>query len=391
MRAIFFLHDDPEDNHYARPIQNVVAYVDLGARRALIEDHGVVPIPTAPGEYAADRVDALRQDLRPLEITQPEGPSFAVEGHHIRWQKWRLRVSLHPLEGLALHDIRYDDDGNERRILHRAALSDMIVPYGEPGAMHGWKNALDAAEAGLGQLSNSLRLGCDCPRRDPLLRCRQAPPQREDDARPERDLPARRGLRRPVEAHRLLHRRQAAPGGTALAAPGRERLQHARQLRLRLLLVLLPRRHDPARDQADGHGRRVRGGRRGRVGVRAAGRAGHHVPHTPAPVLLPAGFRPRRRAQLRPRGRRGARARQRSALGHRVPVRQPRAAHRAGSAAEHRSGARPFLARGESERQERPGGPPSGTSSCRTRRRRSWRPTTRCTGSAARSRGTTSG
>ena len=162
MRAIFFLHDHPEDNHYARPIQNVVAYVDLGARRAIIEDHGVVPIPTAPGEYAADRVDTLRQDLRPLEITQPEGPSFEVEGHCIRWQKWQLRVSLHPLEGLALHDIRYDDDGNERRILHRAALSDMIVPYGEPGAMHSWKNALDAAEAGLGQLSNSLRLGCDC-------------------------------------------------------------------------------------------------------------------------------------------------------------------------------------------------------------------------------------
>ncbi len=162
MRAIFFLHEDPEDNHYARPIENVMAYVNLVDDQVIVEDHGVVPIPPEPGEYAADRVGALRQDLRPLEITQPEGPSFEVEGHCIRWQKWQLRVSLHPYEGLVIHDVRYDDDGNERRILHRAALSDMIVPYGQPGMMHSWKHALDAAEAGLGQLSNSLTLGCDC-------------------------------------------------------------------------------------------------------------------------------------------------------------------------------------------------------------------------------------
>ena len=38
----------------------------------------------------------------------------------------------------------------------------MVVPYGDPGAMHGWKNAFDAGEWGLGRMANSLKLGCDC-------------------------------------------------------------------------------------------------------------------------------------------------------------------------------------------------------------------------------------
>ena len=38
----------------------------------------------------------------------------------------------------------------------------MVVPYGDPGPMHGWKNAFDAGEWGLGRMANSLQLGCDC-------------------------------------------------------------------------------------------------------------------------------------------------------------------------------------------------------------------------------------
>jgi primary-amine oxidase len=38
----------------------------------------------------------------------------------------------------------------------------MVVPYGDPGEMHGWKNAFDAGEWGLGRMANSLKLGCDC-------------------------------------------------------------------------------------------------------------------------------------------------------------------------------------------------------------------------------------
>ncbi len=42
------------------------------------------------------------------------------------------------------------------------AISEMVVPYGDPDPNHGWKNAFDVGEWGLGRLANSLTLGCDC-------------------------------------------------------------------------------------------------------------------------------------------------------------------------------------------------------------------------------------
>ena len=66
------------------------------------------------------------------------------------------------MEGLVLYDIRYDDGGGLRPILYRASLSDMVVPYGDPSPMRGWKHALDASETRLGHLANALSLGCDC-------------------------------------------------------------------------------------------------------------------------------------------------------------------------------------------------------------------------------------
>jgi primary-amine oxidase len=63
-----------------------------------------------------------------------------------------------------LHQVAYEDDaaGRTRPILHRASISEMVVPYGDPGPVHGWRNAFDAGEWGLGRLANSLELGCDC-------------------------------------------------------------------------------------------------------------------------------------------------------------------------------------------------------------------------------------
>ncbi len=163
MRAISFLHEDPDDNAYARPVEGLIAYVDLEREEVFrLDDHGVVPFPPEPGRYDAASVGPLRGDLRPVEITQPEGPSFEVDGHAIRWQKWQLRISLHPTHGLVLHDVGYEDDGRVRPILHRASLADMVVPYGDPSPMHAWKHVFDASEASIGHLANSLKLGCDC-------------------------------------------------------------------------------------------------------------------------------------------------------------------------------------------------------------------------------------
>ena len=162
MRVIAFLRERPEDNYYAKPIEGLLATVDLDAGVVIVEDHGVVPIPEEGAEYAAARMDRFRDDIKPLEIIQPDGPSFSVDGQIVRWQKWQMRIAVNPVEGLVLYDVRYNDDGRERPILYRASLSDMVVPYGDPSPMHNWKHAFDAGETLMGHQGNSLKLGCDC-------------------------------------------------------------------------------------------------------------------------------------------------------------------------------------------------------------------------------------
>jgi primary-amine oxidase len=71
-------------------------------------------------------------------------------------------VTMDPIEGLVLRQVGYEDGGRRRTIAYRAAVSEMVVPYGDPGSLHGWKNAFDVGEWGLGRMANSLRLGCDC-------------------------------------------------------------------------------------------------------------------------------------------------------------------------------------------------------------------------------------
>jgi primary-amine oxidase len=162
-RCISYLRAEATDNGYAQPIEGVLAFFDSGAGKVLeVVDLGVVPMPEYAGHYLAGEAGPLRDDLKPFEITQPDGPSFEVDGHHVRWSRWAFRVGWDPYEGLVLHTVSYHDGDRVRPVLHRASISEMVVPYGDPGEMHGWKNAFDAGEWGLGRMANSLQLGCDC-------------------------------------------------------------------------------------------------------------------------------------------------------------------------------------------------------------------------------------
>jgi primary-amine oxidase len=162
-RALTWVRMGPDDNAYAHPVENLVAIVDLNRMEVIgIEDCGVVPVPKEPGNYRPEDVGQLRTDLKPREITQPQGPSFEVDGHLVRWQKWQFHIGFTPREGLVLHTVAYEDGGRLRPVLYRASLSEMVVPYGDIAPVHRRKNAFDAGEYNVGALANSLELGCDC-------------------------------------------------------------------------------------------------------------------------------------------------------------------------------------------------------------------------------------
>src|SRR6201997_4996153 len=159
-----WVREDADDNPYAHPIDGLYAIVDLNAMEIIeVEDHGVFPIPAASGRYRPEATGLrAREGLRPLEIAQPAGPSFDVSGWEVSWQSWRLRLGFTAREGLVLHQIGYRDGGRLRPVVYRASFAELIVPYADPGPAGYRKCAFDIGEYGIGPLSNSLELGCDC-------------------------------------------------------------------------------------------------------------------------------------------------------------------------------------------------------------------------------------
>jgi primary-amine oxidase len=148
-----------DENFYAHPIEGINAVVDIKAGKVIrVDDYGVKPIPMAEFNYEAQFRTDFRAPLKPLDIVQPEGASFTLNGNAISWDNWSLVIGFNAREGLTLHDIRYDS----RPIVNRASLAEMVVPYGVPEGGHFRKNVFDIGEYGLGKLTNSLQLGCDC-------------------------------------------------------------------------------------------------------------------------------------------------------------------------------------------------------------------------------------
>ena len=140
---------------------NLLTVVDLNAMQVVaVEDGGVVPLPPEDGNYSPEAA-GTRAGLKPVEIRQPEGPSFELAGHEVRWQKWRMRVGFTPREGLVLHTVSYEDQGASGR----SSTAPRSRTWWCPTAIRArpiHRNAFDVGEYGIGTLANSLENGCDC-------------------------------------------------------------------------------------------------------------------------------------------------------------------------------------------------------------------------------------
>ena len=113
-------------NHYALPlpISPVISTETMKVIRVDIMPTGlerstnvIKPFkPRTANEYIPEYQE-LRQDLKPLNIIQPDGASFKVtEGEGINtveWQKWHMRIGFNQREGMVLFDVSsssYQDD-----------------------------------------------------------------------------------------------------------------------------------------------------------------------------------------------------------------------------------------------------------------------------------------
>ncbi|SKB00150.1 primary-amine oxidase [Agreia bicolorata] len=163
-RVLAFYSQYPSDSVWAHPIDGVVAHVDLTNQRVLrIVETDVIHVPAESGDYLDPAVRGPeRTSLKPIEISQPEGVSFAIADNVLTWENWSVRLGFNGREGLTLHNLAFDDHGTTRSIIDRASISEMVVPYGDPTPTHNWQNYFDVGEYQFGRLANSLELGCDC-------------------------------------------------------------------------------------------------------------------------------------------------------------------------------------------------------------------------------------
>ncbi len=154
----------PDGNPYAHPVSGLKIVVDMNTLE-LVElendhDHGQ---PEVKGEYVPGVWRGTpRQDLTPLQITQPEGVSFSLDGTLLRWQNWSMRLGFTSREGPVIHQLQYDDHGTVRDIAYRMSFAEMVVPYRDSSFDHYRRTAFDIGEWGLGFMTTSLALGCDC-------------------------------------------------------------------------------------------------------------------------------------------------------------------------------------------------------------------------------------
>ncbi|MDQ1540298.1 MAG: primary-amine oxidase, partial [Actinomycetota bacterium] len=164
VRVLAFLHPEPQELAWAHPVDGVAAYVDLIEGRVFrLVDELDLPVPQESGNYDDPALSGPpRTTLRPIEITQPEGPSFTLAGNHLQWENWSLRVGFDGREGLSLHQITWQDGEALRPVVYRASVPEMVVPYGDPAPTRYWQNYFDSGEYLVGKFANSLELGCDC-------------------------------------------------------------------------------------------------------------------------------------------------------------------------------------------------------------------------------------
>jgi primary-amine oxidase len=152
------------NNLWGKPIENLIALVDLSARQVVsVTDLGVLPPPATSPSHAYADSGKYRAVPKPIEISSPQGTNVTVEGGQVRWDNWSFHVRLEPRVGAVLSLIRYDDRGTQRDIAYQLSASEMFVPYMDPAQTWQFRAYMDIGEYGFGVLSSELRPGEDCP------------------------------------------------------------------------------------------------------------------------------------------------------------------------------------------------------------------------------------
>jgi primary-amine oxidase len=151
-------------NPYAHHVTGLHPIVDLNTMELLeIEDsYQGGTDPEVMGEYLPDLLPMRLREVAPLQISQPDGVGFTLDGNLLSWQDWQLRLGFNHRESLVLHQVAFQDGERLRSVAHRLSFAEMVVPYRDGSPDHYRRTAFDIGEWGLGFMTTSLALDCDC-------------------------------------------------------------------------------------------------------------------------------------------------------------------------------------------------------------------------------------
>ena len=166
-RPLCFLRTDPTDNGYVRPIEGLRPVVDLNTMEVVrVEDYGHWPCRRKRGNYAADRIDRFRTDIKPLEIRRSRrgqaSTLMATMLGVVAKVEVRDRLQCARRLDAASSSLQRQWPRTIRTVpCLKLARNGCPLRRSGPQRSHG-KNAFDVGEYGMGMCANSLRLGCDC-------------------------------------------------------------------------------------------------------------------------------------------------------------------------------------------------------------------------------------
>ena len=133
--AFMWLKSSPFDNLYAHPVEGLNAVVDIKEMKVIaVEEREVVPVPEKDVNYDAcfKEGEPTRTDLKDINVSQPDGVSFSMQGNTLKWHDWSILVGFNAREGITLHNMSFAG----RPVCYRASIAEMVVPYGSPRAPH---------------------------------------------------------------------------------------------------------------------------------------------------------------------------------------------------------------------------------------------------------------
>ncbi|KAI5573392.1 hypothetical protein BDE02_10G077900 [Populus trichocarpa] len=155
-------------NAYMRPVEGVTVTVDLEETKIIgFKDRLTVPIPKGDGtDYRGSKQNPpFLAQLKGITMVQPDGPSFTIDGHRIRWANWDFHLSFDSRAGpiISLASIFDLQKQKFRQVLYKGFVSELFVPYMDLTEEWYYRTFFDAGEYGYGLCAVPLEPFRDCP------------------------------------------------------------------------------------------------------------------------------------------------------------------------------------------------------------------------------------